>query len=54
MAMSTLLVVAAVCLLLSVFALVLVLTDRSTTRWRQEQDENRAATRAAYPDKNGT
>ncbi|UFX45738.1 hypothetical protein HAP47_0003175 [Bradyrhizobium sp. 41S5] len=54
MAMSTLLVVAGVCLIFSIFALALVLTDRSTTRWRQEQDGNRATTRAAYPDKNGT
>ena len=52
MAMSTLLVVTAVCLIFAIFALVLALTDRNTTRWRQEQD--RASTRAAYPDKNGT
>ncbi|WP_375787835.1 hypothetical protein ACE10Z_10385 [Bradyrhizobium sp. Pha-3] len=52
--MSTLLVVTAVCLIFSIFALVLALADRSTTRWRQEQDGNRATTRAAYPDKNRT
>lgn len=52
MAMSTLLVVAAVCLIFAIFALVLTLTDRSTTRWqRQGQDEDRASTRASYPDK---
>ncbi|VIO72919.1 hypothetical protein CI1B_45680 [Bradyrhizobium ivorense] len=50
MAMNTLLVVTAVCLMFSSFAIVLALTDRSTTRWRQEQD--RASTRASYPDKN--
>ncbi|MGY3530034.1 MULTISPECIES: hypothetical protein [Bradyrhizobium] len=54
MALSTLLVVTAVCLIFSIFALVLAVTDRSTTRWRQEQDRNGASTRAAYPDKNGS
>ncbi|WP_155262661.1 MULTISPECIES: hypothetical protein [Bradyrhizobium] len=52
MAMSTLLVVTAVCLIFGIFALVLALTDHSTTRWRQEQDQ--ASTRAAYPEKHGT
>ncbi|MHC2256416.1 cell division protein FtsX [Bradyrhizobium embrapense] len=45
MALSTLLVVMAVCLIFSIFALVLAVTDRSTTRWRQEQDRNGASTR---------
>ncbi|MGY4567162.1 hypothetical protein ACVWY5_000231 [Bradyrhizobium sp. USDA 3256] len=55
MAMDTLLVVAAVCLIFSSFALVLALTDRSTTRWlRHESDQDHASTRAAYPDKDDT
>ncbi|WP_163152882.1 hypothetical protein [Bradyrhizobium uaiense] len=50
--MSTLIVVSAVCLIFAIFALVLALTDRSTTRWlRQRDDENRASTRASFPDK---
>ncbi|MGY3691675.1 cell division protein FtsX [Bradyrhizobium sp. USDA 3240] len=53
MAMSTLLVVSAVCLIFGIFALALALTDRSTTRWLREEDGNRATTRAAHPDKNG-
>lgn len=55
MAMDTLLVVATVCLVFSIFALVLALTDRSTTRWqRQGQDEDRASTRASFPDKHAS
>ena len=53
MAISTLLVVTAVCLIFSLFALVFAVTDRSTTRWLREEDGNGASTRAAYPDKNG-
>ena len=52
MALSTLVVVAAVCLVFAIFAFVLALTDRSTTRWqRQVQDEGRVSTRASFPDK---
>ncbi|WP_194471174.1 hypothetical protein [Bradyrhizobium sp. CCBAU 51753] len=52
MAVSTLLVVGAVCTIFAIFALVLALTDRSTTRWqRQGHDEDRASTRASFPDK---
>ncbi|WP_155262461.1 MULTISPECIES: hypothetical protein [Bradyrhizobium] len=52
MAMSTLLVVTAVCLIFAIFALVLAVTDHSTTRWqRQDQDKDRASTRASFPDK---
>jgi hypothetical protein len=55
MATNTLLFVAAVGLWLSSFVLVLVVTDRSTTRWlRQGPDENQASTRASYPDRNPT
>ena len=53
MAISTLLVVTAVCLIFAIFALVLAVTDRSTTRWLRERDGNGASTRAAYPDRKG-
>lgn len=55
MAMSTLIVVAGVCLIFAIFALVLAWTDRSTTRWqRRGQDEDHASTRATFPDKHVT
>jgi cell division protein FtsX len=53
MAISTLLVVSAVCLIFAIFALVLALTDRRTTRWLRQaraQDEDRTCTRASFPD----
>jgi hypothetical protein len=54
MTIGTLLVVSAVCLIFAIFALVLALTDRSTTRWLRQaraQDADRTSTRASFPDK---
>ncbi|WP_210190261.1 hypothetical protein [Bradyrhizobium sp. NAS96.2] len=52
MAMDTLFVVSIVGLVFSSFALVLALTDHSTTRrQRLEKDEDRSSIRASFPDK---
>ncbi|WP_157860929.1 MULTISPECIES: hypothetical protein [Bradyrhizobium] len=52
MAMDTLFIVSVVGLIFSSFALVLALTDHSTTRWqRLEKDEDRSSIRASFPDK---
>ncbi|MFB9262379.1 hypothetical protein ACFFWD_04215 [Bradyrhizobium erythrophlei] len=50
MPIDSLVVAATVCIIFSSFALVLALTDRSTTRWQRErQSREQSSTQASYP-----